>query len=89
MKIISIEKLPDGEAWYYPVSDDVPEEIITACTVTCDRMDCCLSANIKESTLMGTLSYYSKFGAKKIEDNNRFEVHVCCQECWQGWKVNT
>lgn len=89
MKIKSIEKLSDREAWFHQVSDDIPEEIIIACTKICNRMDCCLSARIRESTCMGSVSYYNKFGIKMIEDYNTFEVKVCCNKCWQGWKVNT
>lgn len=64
-------------------SDKVPARIIRAVTDKCPRNDCQISAQMGESTTMGTpAEFYDKNGMLIIEDGNKFQVTLCCRTCW-------
>ena len=73
---------------FWQTSDDVPSQIIQACTVLCEQDNCCLSARIGKQTCMGHSEYYTKSGQKIIVDNNDMSISVCCKTCWREWEVN-
>lgn len=70
------------------VSDKLPKNVITACTDSCDKDNCCLSARIGTTTCAGVSEYYDKNGELIIRNTNSFDVSICCKTCWTHWYVN-
>lgn len=73
---------------FWVISSDISPEIIQACTMSCEKDSCCLSARIGEQTCMGRSEWYDKQGQKHIASNNDMSVSICCKTCWREWEVN-
>ncbi len=72
----------------WQTSDNVPKEIITICSKTCDKIECRFSARIGETTCAATSNFYDKDGNHIIKDNNYKTVDVICGICNRAWIVD-